>query len=384
MTEPDTREPSVADVVQVLERIAPPRYAESWDNVGLLLGSGDRPVRRMLLTIDLTEDVLEEAIAGGTSLIVAYHPPIFDPLKRVTDAGEKERIVLRAARADVAIYSPHTALDSAPDGLNDWLVRGLGSGDVRALVTRTELPETEECKLVTYCPREAVEQVRASLATVGAGIIGDYRLCSFEIPGTGTFMGLEGTSPAVGESGRLERVPEVRLEMVIGRRALGLAMRTIRQAHPYEEPPVEIHALEPRPMRHVGAGRRITLDQPASIAEIVDRTKRTLGVTSVRVARGRGAADSHRVIGACAGAGGSMVDEAIAQGCEVFLTGEMRHHDVMAAIARGCTVLLPGHTNTERGYLPHYRERILEGLGEGLSESQVVISGRDRASFEVW
>jgi dinuclear metal center YbgI/SA1388 family protein len=375
---------SVRDVISVLEGIAPIRYAESWDNVGLLLGSGDRPVTRVLLTIDLTEDVLDEAIAAGTDLLVAYHPPIFDPLTRVTDASEKQRIILRAAREDITIYSPHTALDSAPDGLNDWLVRGLGGGDVRALITRDELPETEECKLVTYCPREAVEQVRSALATVGAGIIGDYRLCSFEMPGTGTFMGLEGTTPAIGEPGRLERVPEIRLEMVIGRRALALAMRTLRQAHPYEEPPVEIHALEPRPMRNVGGGRRITLDQPATLAEIVDRTKATLGVKSVRVARGRNAPESHRVIGACAGAGGGLVDEAITQGCDVYLTGEMRHHDVMAAIARGLTLLLPGHTNTERGYLPHYRERILAGLDGRLDAGAIMLSERDRASFDVW
>ncbi len=375
---------TVSDLTRVLEAIAPIRYAESWDNVGLLLGSGDRPVRRVLLTIDLTEHVLDEAIASGTNLLVAYHPPIFDPLMRVTDESEKQRIILRAARADISIYSPHTALDSAPDGLNDWLVRGLGSGDVRALLTRSELPDTEECKLVTFCPRDAVETVRAALATVGAGVIGDYRLCSFEVPGTGTFMGMEGTTPAVGEPGRLERVPEVRLEMVISRRALALAMRTLQQVHPYEEPPVEIHALEPRPMRNVGAGRRIMLDQPATLAELVDRTKRTLGVSSIRVARGRNAGDTHQVIGACAGAGGGMVDEAIAQGCDVFLTGEMRHHDVMAAIARGCTLLLPGHTNTERGFLTHYRERILEGLGGRFAPDAVAISERDRASFEVW
>lgn len=375
---------SVRDVIQVLEDIAPIRYAESWDNVGLLLGSDDRPVTRMLLTIDLTEDVLDEAIAAGANLIVSYHPPIFDPLTRVTDASEKQRIILRAAREDITIYSPHTALDSAPDGLNDWLVRGLGGGDVRALITRSELPATEECKIVTFCPREAVEQVRSALATVGAGMIGDYRLCSFESPGTGTFMGLEGTHPVIGEVGRLERVPEVRLEMVIGQRALALAMRTLQQAHPYEEPPVEIHALEPRPMRSVGGGRRITLDQPATLAEVVERTKNTLGVRSVRVAQGRNAPEAHRVIGACAGAGGELVDEAITQGCDVYLTGEMRHHDVMAAIARGLTMLLPGHTNTERGYLPHYRRRIFDGLGERLTEDAILLSERDRSSFEVW
>ncbi|MFK7961570.1 MAG: Nif3-like dinuclear metal center hexameric protein [Phycisphaerales bacterium] len=378
--------PSVHDVTAVLETIAPLTGAESWDNVGLLIGSPAWDAASIMFTIDLTEDVLDEAIARGVNLLVAYHPPIFDPLKRLTDAAEKQRIVLRAARADLAVYSPHTALDAAENGLTDWLVSGLGSGDVRALTPYSAVAGGAECKIVTFAPRDAVERIRATLATIGAGNIGDYQLCSFETPGTGTFRGAEGTSPVVGTAGQLERVPEIRLEMVCPEKCLGLAITAIRQVHPYEEAPIDVIRLEPQPERAIGGGRKLTLDQPATLQDVVTRAKETMGVEHVRVARPRKAPERHSVIGACAGAGGSMVDSAIAQGCDLFLTGEMRHHDVMAAIARGCTLILPGHTNTERGYLPHLRQRMIDGLaaaGVDIAADRLLISERDRASFSV-
>src|SRR5690554_3984964 len=189
---------NVGVVVRNLEQIAPPEYAESWDNVGLLIGEESWPADDVLLTIDLTEAVLEEAVAAGVNMIVAYHPPIFDALKSVNDRTAKSRIVLNAIKNNIAVYSPHTALDAAPGGVNDWLAQGLGHGDVRALVSHGALPETEECKIVTFCPPDAADQIRNGLAAAGAGRIGAYQLCSFEIPGTGTFLGGEGTDPVVG------------------------------------------------------------------------------------------------------------------------------------------------------------------------------------------
>ncbi len=364
---------NVNDVTEVLEAIAPLEYAADWDNVGLLVGSASWKADSVLLTIDLTEAVLREAIHGKAQMIVSYHPPIFDPLERVTDAEPKQRIVLEAARAEIAIYSPHTALDAAPGGINDWIAEGLGSGDVRALEAHGALPETQQCKLVTFCPADAVDRLRNTLAAAGAGCIGKYELCSFEIPGTGTFFGGKETSPAVGRRGALQRVDEIRLEMVCSRSALALAVTTITQFHPYEEPPIEIYELQPRPQREVGQGRRVVLDQKLSLRVLVERMKRRLGMSQLRVAVGIRAPRRYRTIGLCAGAGGSLRTEAAAQGCEAFITGEMRHHDVLAAQAEGCTIILAGHTNTERGYLRVLRKR----LRSALPAAQVVISKKD-------
>lgn len=349
---------NVGDVTKVLESIAPLRYAADWDNVGLLIGSRQWSAQAILLTIDLTEDVLAEAKAISANMIVAYHPPIFHPLKTLTDSEVRQAIVLEAARAGIAVFSPHTALDAAPGGLNDWFARGLGEGDVRALEPYESLPQSEQCKIVTFCPFEAVDAIRSGLATIGAGRIGEYQLCSFELRGHGTFFGGETTKPAVGEAGSLQRVDETRLEMVCGKANLALAVMTLREFHPYEEPAIEIYPLMPRPDRKVGHGGRVVLDRRLTVPALVERIKKLLSVQRIGVAFGRGAPDAYQVIGVCPGAGASLVDAAIDQGCEAFFTGEMRHHEVLAAQARGCTVILAGHTNTERGYLPLLKQRM--------------------------
>ncbi len=364
---------NVNDVIEVLETIAPLEYAADWDNVGLLVGSASWNAETILLTIDLTEAVLREAIEAEVQMIVSYHPPIFDALERVTDIEPKQRIVLDALRAGIAIYSPHTALDAAPGGVNDWMAKGLGSGDVRALEAHAAQVESEQCKIVTFCLAESVERLRNTLAAAGAGRIGKDQLCSFERPGTGTFFGGKETSPAVGRRGALQRVAEIRLEMVCSRSALALAVTTIKQFHPYEEPPIEIYDLQPRPQRDIGQGRRVVLDQKLSLRVLVERIKRRLGMRQLRVAVGDHPPRRYRTIGLCAGAGGAVRAEAAAQGCEAFLTGEMRHHEVLAAQAEGCTIILAGHTNTERGYLRVLRKR----LRSSLPAAQVVISKKD-------
>jgi len=369
----------VNDLVNALERIAPRDYAAEWDNVGLLAGSSQWNVHSVLLTIDLTDEVLSEAIDAKAGLIVSYHPPIFSAIKSLTDRSPHERIVMEALAARIAMYSPHTALDAAPGGLNDWLASCIGSGDVRALEPHQSLPETEQCKIVTFCPTEAVERLRNGLASIGAGRIGRYQLCSFELKGRGTFFAGEGASPRVGMRGSLQHVDETRLEMVCPRAALGLAVATLRELHPYEEPPVEIHPLMARPQRHIGHGRRVTLDQAVGFEEIVDRLKRQLDLRHVQVAIGRDAPPQYSRVGLCAGAGGSLMESALDQECQMYFTGEMRHHDVIAAQARGCTVVLTGHTNTERGYLKILRQRMLEHL----PDANIVVSKRDRDPLRV-
>ena len=362
----------VARIIEVMGTIAPLHHAAEWDNVGLLVGSPEWEAGTLLLTIDLTGAVLREAVDCGAGMIVSYHPAIFEPLPRLTDADPKQQIVLESARRGIAIYSPHTALDAAQGGINDWIAEGLGDGDIRALEPAPTLPVSEQCKLVTFCPADAVDRLRSALATVGAGRIGDYELCSFELTGTGTFLGGATTHPAVGRRGALERVDEVRLEMVCAEASLALAVTTLSEFHPYEEPPIEIYRLQPRPARQVGAGRRIVLDHRQPLAVIIERIKRRLGVHGVRVAVG-GTTRRYRTIGVCAGAGSALRAAATAQDCELFLTGEMRHHDVLAAQAAGCTVVLAGHTNTERGYLKVLRKR----LQRSLTELQITVSRKD-------
>ena len=348
------------ELISAFDSFAPPYLANEWDNVGLLVGTPDWSSNKILLTIDLTEAVMQEAISLNTNTIVSYHPPIFNPLKSVTNRSFKERIVLDAILHKIAIYSPHTSLDVARGGVNDWIVEGIGVGDVRAIKPFGNLPPDEECKLVTFCPEDKVEELRLSLSSVGCGRIGQYEQCSFATTGTGTFIGNEGTNPTHGKAGELQRVIECKFEMVVSKNSLSLAIQALRQFHPYEEPALEVYELCERPRREMGVGRRIHLDKPVQLDELSRKLKKHLGIGYVRVApaAGKGNRIEVQTVGLCAGAGGSVCELAIDDGCEVFITGEMTHHQVIAATARGCTVMLTGHTNSERGYLPKLKEQL--------------------------
>jgi|TARA_B100000959_G_scaffold272393_1_gene321656 dinuclear metal center YbgI/SA1388 family protein len=363
------------DLLLAFESFAPTYLANDWDNVGLLVGSKNWSAKKILLTIDLTEEVLKEAIALKINAIVSYHPPIFDPITSVTDGSFKERVVLEAITHKIAIYSPHTSLDVANGGVNDWIVDGIGKGDVRALRPFGNLPPDEECKLITFCPEDKVEELRHSLSSVGCGRIGNYEQCSFTTHGTGTFLGGKGSSPTHGNVGELQHVTECKFEIVVSKASLSLAIQALRQFHPYEEPPLEVHELCERPRRDMGIGRRIILDRPIQLDGLARKLKKHLGVGYVRVAPAVGKDDRTQVqtIGLCAGAGGSVCDLAIHDGCEVFITGEMTHHKVIDATARGCSVMLTGHTNSERGYLPKLKDQ----LGELLPKAHISVSKAD-------
>jgi len=368
---------TIRELVQTMESIAPTAHAAEWDNAGLLVGDSGWPSHTVLLTIDLTMDVLHEAEQAEADAVIAYHPPIFSGLKRLVADDPASAVVLRAAASRIALYSPHTALDAAPGGMTDWLAEGVGSGTVSPIEHATELGSHEHCKVVTYVPVEAVDAVRAAMGDAGAGTIGDYTHCSTSIENEGTFIGGTGSTPAVGSSGQLERVNERRLMMVSSNRGLAAVLAALRSAHPYEEPPVHVIPLADRPMHDTGVGRCLCLSEPKSTADVVASLKSHLGVSTLRVAEGRGAPERHEHVGLCPGAGGSLLDAAAARGCTLFVTGEMRHHDVLAAVDRGITVILAGHTNTERGYLPLLRDR----LAEAMPGCAFTVSSRDRTPW---
>ncbi|MCH2133929.1 MAG: Nif3-like dinuclear metal center hexameric protein [Phycisphaerales bacterium] len=366
---------AVSDLCLAMESIAPAAHAADWDNVGLLVGRRDAPAANIMLTIDLTSEVLAEAVTAGVDAIVSYHPPIFSPLKRLDDSTETGRLMLGLIGAGIAVYSPHTALDAAPGGMTDWLASGLGDGEARPLEHAHEHPPGEANKIVTYVPGEHIDAVRDAMAAAGAGMIGDYSHCSTAIDNAGTFLGGDSTNPATGQRGALEHVAEKRLMMVCSERALAGAIAALREAHPYEEPPVHVIPLASRPMHDSGMGRVITLAAPVTTADLIGRVKAHLGVDQIRVS-GEASA-SHEVVACCPGAGGSLLGVAQAAGATAFLTGEMRHHDVLAARAAGVTVLLPGHTNSERGFLPILRDRLATALPGGA----IIVSSSDESPW---
>ena len=364
-----------AEVLALLERIAPLDLAEDWDNVGLLLepvGAAAKPVARAFLCIDLSENVLSEALDRGADFVIAYHPPLFKGLKRLRISSAEERVVVRALEAKLPVYSPHTALDAAAGGVNDWLARGLGAGTCRALVPHAQ---KSAYKLVVFVPRSHVAELRHALSSeLGLGEIGNYRECSYELEGKGSFFGNEAANPRVGARGQLEFVDEIRLEMRCEQRALKDLPRVIAAHHPYEEPAWDVYPLAALPRADVGAGRLLELETPISLPEAVARLKAHLGLSFLRVASSgkQDAGAPIQRVALCAGAGGSLFERV--SGVDLFVTGELRHHDVLAKQRAGASVILSEHTHTERGFLPELAGRIAE-LSRGALT--VLVSERD-------
>lgn len=350
-----------------MEMVAPSRLAEQWDNVGLILGDRHAPCSRVLLAIDFTAAVLEEALALGVDAVIAYHPPIFEALKRLTGDDPKQLLLLETAQAGIALLSPHTALDAVHGGVNDWLAEGIAGGArevARAsnyipLRPAEGLPRSEAFKIVVFAPATDSPQIRDALAQAGAGQIGLYDRCSTRAEVTGAFRGLEGASPAIGTKGRVEEVREERIEAVCSRERLPWALAALRAVHSYEAPAYEVHALAARPSLDEGAGRLIELRAAVTARQVAARLRKHLGTRRIELAAAPGAAERKHVrIGLCAGAGMSLIGEAVARGATLFVTGEARHHDQLSAMAADCSLLLAGHTPTERGYLPRLAERI--------------------------
>lgn len=333
---------TVADVVAFLEKLAPLQLAAAWDNAGLLLGERTAHVQRVMTCLTVTPESVAEAIAANVNLIVTHHPVLFRAVQRCTDATAEGRLLLPLLRAGVAVYSPHTAFDNTPGGINDVLARRLELIDVRPL-RRHDGPR--QCKLVVFVPDSDLARVSDALFHAGAGLIGKYRECSYRLAGTGTFFATEQTNPTVGQKGRREAVSEWRLEVVCTEPQVEAAVHAMRQAHSYEEPAFDVYPLRSLPAEQ-GEGRRGRLPTPRPLREVAASVRSALHAAAVQMV-----GDPTRQVSEVAivcGAGGSLLQDAIQSGADLFLTGELRFHDYLEAQAHHVSLVLPGHYATER------------------------------------
>lgn len=358
--------PTVADLVAAFERLAPCSLAEPWDNVGLVVGDPDAVCSRVLLCIDLTPAVLTEAVSLRCDAVVAYHPPIFDGVKRLS-AGD---IGFEAARRGIAVYSPHTALDVAPGGTNDTLAGLLGLTDLRPLKpAEPRAGSGALCKLVTFVPDAALDKVCDAIFAAGAGRIGDYSRCSFRTPGVGTFQGSPDTRPAVGEAGKFELTDEIRIETVVPLAKVADVVAALRESHPYEEPAFDLVTLAAPPTSSaIGIGRVGTLPRPASLSSLVAGLKTALGLPHVLVSGP--ASQQITTVAICAGAGRGLIPDVLraTPRPDLYLTGELPHHDALHLARKGVASLCTLHSNSERPTLARLVSR-LEGFTCLLSQA---------------
>jgi dinuclear metal center YbgI/SA1388 family protein len=346
-------------VAEALDRIAPPALAQSWDNVGLLIGDRRAACRRILLCIDLTPAVLDEAITGRFDLGVAYHPPLFKPISCIlADSNGTDSLIHRAIVAGLAVYSPHTALDAAEGGTNDVLAELCGLKDVGPFEYVSV--GRRAYKVVTFVPFAQLEKVASAMFAAGAGRIGDYEQCSYRLRGEGTFFGTESTHPRVGRKGQLERVAETRIEMVCPDKCLPEVTAALRRSHPYEEPAFDIYPLTPAPDMGIGRvgvlPKRTTLGGLARSLQRVTKSKVTMIVGEAKTKLRRAAV--------CAGAAGRLpIEEPRSGDCDVIVTGEIRHHDALSILRTGKTAIALGHWESERPVLAPLAERLKKAVG---------------------
>jgi len=372
----------VQRIVEAIESLAPPQLAADWDNVGLLVGDSGATVGKIVLCIDLSEAVLAEAVRAKSQMVMAYHPVIFKSVSRVTTAAAP--VLYEAIRRGLAVYSTHTALDAAPGGTNDVLAEAMG---LSSFVPLEPVVRSGQRKVVTFVPGQDLHRVAEAAFAAGAGRVGNYHDCAFFGHGIGTFCGLPGTHPSIGMPGHHEAAEEMRFEVIAPQAAAAEVCRAIRAAHSYETPAIDVYPLEDLPA-NCGMGRIGRLPRAVKETTLINRVKKAIGLNRVLVARpggASGAAKSKRSAGsvsvvACgAGSCGSLWKKAAAAGAQFYLTGEIRHHDALAAAAAGMTVACVGHSNSERIALSGLAAR----LGDVLPGLRVVVSKQDRDPFEI-
>ena len=364
----------VRQINEVIRSIVPLELALGWDNVGHLVGDTEKEVGSVLLTIDITGDVLKEAKRLGADMILSYHPVIWDGLKTVTDKGEGSK-VFELIRADIAVFSVHTAMDMAIGGVNDGLAEMVGIVGGEPIGDYVSNGHEDKYKLVVFVPRGDLARVSNAMFAAGAGAIGNYRECCFMTEGVGSFRPLEGANPAIGEKGKLERVDEIRFEAIVTGDKLRGCIAAMKDAHSYEEPAYDCVAEWHDPQKY-GLGRIGKLGKARKLSEIVESIKKATGASALGYI-----GKKERVVhtaAVCAGSCGKTINSVISQGADLYVTGEIKHHQALAAQEAGMSCICLSHTVSERFIL----KKLSKELQKKLKDIKISISKKDADPFE--
>lgn len=330
----------IKEIVDHFESIAPCALQESYDNSGLLVGNSGSLVEAALVTLDVTEAVVDEAIQKHCGLIVAHHPVIFAGLKKLTGRNYVERLILKAIKNDVAIYAAHTNLDAATGGVNDKICEKLGLVNTKVLQ-----PITGQLKkLVTFIPYDAAEKVRQAVFSAGAGHIGNYDWCGYNLEGTGSFRGDEHTNPHVGEKGRVHYEKEIRFETIFPDWLKSNIIRALIASHPYEEVAYDIYPLD-NAMENTGLGRVGELPEPVEEKKLLETLKNIFGSGCIKHTALRG--KQVKKVALCGGAGSFLLKEAIASGADLFVSADFKYHQFFDAEGK-IVIADVGHFESEQ------------------------------------
>ena len=362
----------VGNIINYLEELAPPGLAAKWDNSWLQVGNREQEVSTVLVALDLDQQVLSEALGHRAQLIVTHHPLWLKPPMNIDENRPQGSLIARIIRNEITVYSAHTNLDLTR--VNRLLADRIGLKQVGREVVEV-VSEDRLLKLVTFVPEGHEERIRQALAGAGAGWIGRYSHCSFQASGIGTFKPREDTAPFIGEPGRLERVPELRLETILPASLSNKVVAALLKAHPYEEVAYDLYPLQ-QAGEQLGFGLLGSLESPMVMEEILQRCTEKLGVTGLRYWLPAGGDKKvFRRVAVGGGSGGSLVEPAARKGAELLISGDIGHHDLLAASSYGMALVDAGHFWTEWPVVDYVAGYLRKCLVDECYQTGVVSAG---------
>lgn len=352
----------VKDVIHVLEELAPNRYAEGFDNTGLLVGNNEDTVTGILVTLDTLESVVDEAIENNCNLIVSFHPIIFSGLKKITNATYVERVVIKAIQHNIAIFAIHTALDNSFQGVNAMICDKLKLENKKILIPQKETIK----KLITFAPVKDAEKVRNALFDAGAGALGNYSNCSFTLNGTGSFKGNEDSNPVLGKKGEIHFEEETQISITYQKHLESAVLKALFNAHPYEEVAYEITTLE-NSNQHIGMGMVGEFSSEKNASEFILYLKEHMNTSCVR--HSKITSKPIKKVAVLGGSGSFAIEAAKRAGADAFVTADLKYHDFFKAES---TLLLAdiGHYESEQ----YTKELLHSFLNKKITNFAIVLS----------
>jgi dinuclear metal center YbgI/SA1388 family protein len=359
---------TLKDVLDLLESHYPSAWAVSGDRTGLEVGHPGRQIESILVALEATSSIVAEAARRGAQLLLTHHPLLYQPLREVREDRPGGKLLADLLRANLAMVSCHTNLDIAPGGLNDYLAQGLGLTGVEVLTPTTRDPWY---KLAVFVPAGFEDAVRQALGDAGLGVIGRYSHCAFTSPGQGTYQPLAGAQPFQGEVGKLSQVPESRVEVLAPESLLPGALARLKAAHPYEAVAYDLY-----PVRHpgspLGLGRVGSWPVPRPFSQVLTAIKDLFGVETVQV-WGQPPSQVQRVA-LCSGSGGDLVPDALSRDAQIYVTGEVRHHQVTPGPGPGFAVVAVGHYASEVVFMEPWARQLRKWFKEAGLGLEVMVA----------
>jgi dinuclear metal center YbgI/SA1388 family protein len=355
----------IQEITDVLEAIAPLAFQEDYDNSGLICGDPSGEVSAAMVSLDLTPVVIREAIEKKCGLVISHHPFIFRGIRKLVAGGPEYEVLRDAMRHGISLYAIHTNLDNSFNGLNKYVCEKLGLKNCRVLAPKKGMLR----KLVTFCPVDHAAKVRNALFEAGAGHIGNYESCSYNVEGTGTFKASDKANPFVGERNKLHTEPEVRVEVIFPAYLEAALLRALRSAHPYEEVAFDIYPLE-NEFAWAGAGMTGLMDPALPVLDFLQKVRQILRVPLIR--HTGPVRELVSKVAVCTGSGSFLIPEAARAGADIFITGDLKYHDFQGAV--GDMMLADiGHYESEQWV----KELIYEVLIQKFPTFAVLISEKE-------